>query len=187
MDLTHKVLYEALDYNKESGLFTWKVDRPLEHFKNTHARNTYLGRFAGKVAGHPSKYGPKDLYYTQIRIKGKLFLAHRLAWFYVNAEWPAQLIDHEDGDGLNNKWLNLRQANSISNGRNCGLSSNNKSGVNGVYWNKANNRWVAEGHCTEGSVHKKTNLGSYVKLEDAKLAREKWQDDQGNFTERHGK
>ena len=187
MELTQKVLHEALDYNKETGLFTWKVDRPLSHFKNQLAQNTYLGRFAGKLAGYPSKYGTKDLYYLQIRISGKLFLAHRLAWFYVNGEWPEKLLDHEDGDGLNNKFENLRNATPISNGRNCGLSSNNKSGVNGVYWNKANNKWVAEGHYTEDGVHKKKNLGSYSDLEDARLAREKWQDEQGDFTERHGK
>lgn len=187
MELTQKILHEAIDYNKETGLFTWKVDRPLEHFKSKGAHNVYLSRFAGKAAGYASKYGTKGLYYLQIRISGKLFLGHRLAWFYINGVWPEKLLDHEDGNGLNNKYENLRDATPVSNGRNCGLSSNNKSGVNGVYWNKANCKWVAEGHYTEDGIHKKTGLGSYSDLEDARLAREKWQDEQGDFTERHGK
>ena len=186
-EISQEVLHEALDYNKETGLFTWKMDRPLSHFKNTHARNTYMGRFAGKLAGYPSKYSKKDLYYLQIRIKGKLFLAHRLAWFYVNGVWPSKLLDHEDGNGLNNKWSNLREATSTSNGRNCSLSVNNSSGVNGVYWNKANSKWIAEGHYTVDGINKKINLGSYTNLNDARIAREKWQDEQGDFTERHGK
>lgn len=185
-ELTQEVLHEALDYNKETGVFTWKLDRPLSHFKNKHAQNTYLGRFAGKSAGYPSKYGDKGLYYLQIRIKGKLFLAHRLAWFYVTGVWPNELLDHEDGDGLNNKWDNLREVGSVVNGRNCGLSKNNTSGVNGVYWNKASNKWVAEGHYTEDGIHKKKGLGSYSDLEAAKAARLKWQEEQGGFTERHG-
>lgn len=187
MKISQELLHEALDYNKETGLFTWKVDRPLSHFKNQGSQKVYLSRFAGKTAGYASKYGTKGLYYLQIRISGKLYLGHRLAWFYVNGVWPEKLLDHEDGNGLNNRYENLRNATPITNGRNCGLSVNNKSGVNGVYWNKANNRWVAEGHYTEDGIHKKTNLGSYSDLEDARLAREKWQEEQGDFTERHGK
>lgn len=186
-EINQEVLHESLNYDKETGLFTWKVDRPESHFKNNSAYKVYLSRFAGKCAGYPSKYGKKDLYYLQIRIKGKLFLGHRLAWFYVNGVWPSKLLDHEDGNGLNNKWSNLREATPVSNGRNCGLSVNNKSGVNGVYWNKANSKWVAEGHYTENGIHKKTNLGSYANLEDARIARELWQQEQGDFTERHGK
>lgn len=186
-ELTQVILHEALDYNKDTGVFTWKSNRPLSHFKNAHALCAYQGKFSGKVAGYASKYGEKDLYYLQIRIKGTLFLGHRLAWFYVEGVWPEKLIDHEDGNGLNNKWENLREATPISNGRNCGLSSNNKSGVNGVYWNKANSKWIAEGHYTEDGVHKKINLGSHLSLEDAEKARLKWQSEQGGFTERHGK
>jgi len=186
-ELTQEVLHEALDYDKELGVFTWKVDRPLNHFKNSHAKNTYMDRFAGKRAGYASKYGKRGLYYLQIRIKGKIFLAHRLAWFYVNGVWPSEFLDHKDGDGLNNKWVNLREVTRTINGRNCGLSLNNTSGVNGVYWNKANQKWVAEGHYTENGVKKKKNLGSYTNLEDARIARECWQKEKGDFTERHGK
>lgn len=186
-ELTQETLHEALDYDKQTGIFIWKVDRPLSHFKSLHARNTYLGRFAGKTAGYPSKYNNKGLHYLQIRIKGELYLGHRLAWLYVNGVWPDNILDHEDGNGLNNKWNNLREATRVSNGRNCSLSVNNKSGVNGVYWNEINRKWVAEGHYTEEGVHKKKNLGSYTNLDYARFARERWQEEQGDFTERHGK
>ena len=187
-ELTQDFIKAALDYNSEAGIFKWKVDRPITHFKSVSARNTYLGRFAGKVAGYMySKRDGQELQYIQIRLKGKLYLAHRLAYFYKYGLWPAGLIDHIDGDGSNNRLCNLRVVDHATNGRNGKRSKNNSSGVNGVYWNKANQNWVAEGHYTEEGVHKKVSLGSYSHLEDAALARKVWEDSQGNFTERHGK
>lgn len=182
----HNKLLEALTYDAETGNFTWRKDRPLSHVKNMHAYNTYQSRFAGKVAGYSSAYGDK-LLYVQVRLFGKLYLAHRLAWFYMTGKWPENRIDHRDGNGENNRFSNLREVDSPTNGKNCVLSKNNTSGVNGVYWNKANSKWVAEGHYTEDGIHKKKNLGSYIHLEDAKLARLKWQEEQGGFTDRHGK
>lgn len=184
--MEHIKLLEALDYDVETGIFTWKKTRPLSHFKNESAMKMYIGRFAGKRAGHTYHMKNSDVTYIQIRVFTKLYLGHRLAWFYVNGEWPENLIDHKDGNGTNNIFSNLRQADKILNGRNCSLSRNNTSGINGVYWNKQNQNWVAEGHYTGDGVHKKKSLGSYARLEDAARARGMWQDSQGNFTGRHG-
>lgn len=41
-------------------------------------------------------------------------------------------VDHRDGDGLNNRRLNLRPANESQNGANRGISKNNSSGFKGV-------------------------------------------------------
>lgn len=184
--LTRELLIECLDYNPDSGLFTWKQDRPLHHFKNEHARNTYLGKFAGKIAGYSSQYSD-DLSYVQIRLFTKLYFAHRLAWLYTYGVWPENRIDHEDGNGENNRIMNLREVDAPTNGKNCSISKNNTSGVNGVYWHKQCNKWCAEGHYTENGVNKKKYLGLFTDLEDAKLARENWQNEHGGFTERHGK
>lgn len=187
-EITQEFVKSALDYNSETGIFTWKTDRPLDHFKTVGAQKTYLGRFAGKVAGYKIKMSPdNDLTYVQIRLCGQLFLAHRLACLYQYGFLPEGLVDHLDGDGLNNRLDNLRIVDAATNARNGKLSKNNTSGVNGVYWNKANSNWVAEGHYTEFGVNKKKSLGSYTNLEDAKNARKAWEISQGNFTERHGK
>lgn len=186
-ELTHETLLEALLYNPEDGKFIWRHSRPVSHFKTPVARKIYLSKFAGKEAGHNYHLKGTQLTYVQIRLNSVLYLAHRLAWFYVHKEWPSVLVDHKDGVGTNNRLENLREVGYAENGRNCKLSSNNTSGVNGVYWNKVNRNWVAEGHYTEGGVNKKVSLGSFADLEDARLARESWEKSQGNFTQRHGK
>jgi hypothetical protein len=55
--------------------------------------------------------------------------------------WP--LVDHEDGDGLNNRRNNLRKATDAQNSWNRGLSSRNTSGYKAVY-QVARNRWRAQ-------------------------------------------
>lgn len=186
-ELIHKELLESLSYDRDTGVFTWKSSRPLKHFKTESARKTYLTKFAGKTAGHMLYMKKEDKTYIQIRLFTKLYLAHRLAWFYETGEWPEDLIDHLNGDGSDNSFINLREATKVINGRNCALSKNNSSGINGVYFNKANNTWVAEGHYTESGIHKKKSLGSYKDIEDARKARITWEESQGNFTKRHGK
>lgn len=115
-----------------------------------------------------------------------MYLGHRLACLYTYGFLPEGVIDHIDGNGLNNRMSNLRAVDSATNGRNSKLSKNNTSGVNGVWWNRANSNWVAEGHYTEAGVNKKKSLGSYSDLGDAKRTRKEWEVSQGNFTERHG-
>lgn len=53
------------------------------------------------------------------------------------------LVDHCDGDGLNNQRFNLRPANQFQNQQNRGIDRNNTTGLKGVTWNKAAQKWYA--------------------------------------------
>lgn len=181
--IDRNLLLATLNYDPLSGVFTWRTDRPQSHFKTYNAFRVYQGKYSGKVAGCVQSNGSVD--YVTIRIQGKLHLAHRLAWLFVHGTVPP-LLDHEDGDGTNNKLANLRVSDKVNNGKNSKMKSNNTSGVTGVYWNKANSNWVAEGHCTEDGVKRKKSLGSYYELEDAKKAREDWEKE-NQYSSRHGK
>lgn len=67
--------------------------------------------------------------------------AHRLAYFWVHGEWPPNLMDHRDNNGLNNAWDNLRPATYSQNGFNTKVNSRNKSGVTGVTWDQVRGKW----------------------------------------------
>lgn len=55
--------------------------------------------------------------------------------------WP--LVDHVNGNGLDNQRANLRPASSRQNSQNRGLRSDNTSGYKGVSWKKKDRLWVA--------------------------------------------
>lgn len=185
MQLSLERLKEALTYCPFTGILKWRETRPSFHFKNVMGFKVYKARFGGKVAGHSCK--GLNTRYTQIRLFDKLYLAHRLAWFHYYGKWPSGEVDHKDGDGLNNCIWNLRDTSKIENGKNSQRKRNNTSGVNGVYYHKQINQWIAEGHFTEGGVNKKKYLGCFIDIEDAATARKDWEDSVGGFTERHGK
>jgi hypothetical protein len=72
-------------------------------------------------------------------------------------------VDHIDCDGLNNVRSNLRAATHLENQRNCRISSRNTSGVKGVYWQKATQKWVAQIR-VKGRVQR---LGSFHTIDEA--------------------
>lgn len=123
MTIEHSKLLELLHYDPASGTFTWKVTR---------------GRSAkaGQVAGTPHPEG-----YVQIGVCGRLYLAHRLAWFYVTGQWPAGLIDHQNRDRSDNRFENLRVCDFSSNAANSKIPVTNTSGVKGVSWDKCSGSW----------------------------------------------
>lgn len=96
---------------------------------------------AGSVAGWIDRKG-----YRLIRIDGVKYLAHRLIYAIVHGVDPgALLVDHIDGDKLNNKIENLRLATNAENGRHrVGHDVRNTSGMRGVYFNKASGKWYGK-------------------------------------------
>lgn len=71
--------------------------------------------------------------YWEMGFDNKGFLVHRIVWALHNGEIPAgMVIDHIDGDGLNNRIENLRVVTQQSNMRNAKMYSSNKTGFVGV-------------------------------------------------------
>lgn len=98
------------------------------------------GRYrVGEIAGGKcARHG-----YWHVCVDSVKYSAHRLAWLYMTGRWPADQIDHIDGDRLNNKFNNLREATAAQNSQNeIKPRANNKSGYLGVSPYK--NKWRAD-------------------------------------------
>ncbi len=135
--LTADYVRSILDYNPETGVFTWR-SRPRDHFKTKRAYSIWNARFALKMAGS------SDTKYWQILINCHKYRAHRLAWLYMTGEWPKKRIDHRDTDPSNNRWINLREATNSENGSNRPTPSNNTSGYKGVSWRRDMGKWQVQ-------------------------------------------
>ncbi|MCT8345431.1 MULTISPECIES: HNH endonuclease [Photorhabdus] len=149
MELTQRKLKELLDYNPDTGVFTW-LD------------NTRKGIRHDRVAGSQS-HG-----YITIAIDGKHYRAHRLAWLYVYGQWPVNMIDHINRVKSDNRIANLREATNEENQRNVEVGKKNKSGFKGVFWEPSRQKWKARTQMNK----KKYTLGRFDRIEDAVAAYE---------------
>lgn len=145
MELTQEYLKECLDYNPDTGTFIWK-QRPLHHFKCIKSQNRNNRIFSEVVAGNACERG-----YLRITINGKRYMAHHLAWMLAYGGFPANQIDHIDGDPSNNKISNLRDVKATENQRNKRVPINNTSGCIGVSWDKSRSKWMAKIKIDSGS------------------------------------
>lgn len=142
----HDELLRILNYDKETGIFTWKIN----HFKCRK----------GAIAGRTHHTG-----YVQFDVYGRRYLAHRMAWFFVHGKWPEHEIDHINGNHSDNRIANLREALQKENARNKGINVRNKSGVKGVSWSKRERKWK----CVVTHEYIIYHLGTYDDIELAEL------------------
>lgn len=148
--LTVDRLKQLLSYDPETGVFM---------------RLTTVGhRLAGSIAGAVRPTG-----YIQIAVDNRIYLAHRLAWFYVHGRFPEGVIDHINHDRADNRLRNLRDVSVSDNRKN--LSHINpkvgSSGHIGVRKCSRTDKWCAY-ISADGVFH---DLGRFDELADAIAAR----------------
>lgn len=145
MSLTADQLKDALHYEPETGIFTWRI-RPSKSI------------LPGMVAGCTEK----RIGYITIGLLKRIYKAHRLAWLYTYGEWPKGLIDHINGDKADNRIANLRDVFADGNSQNIRKPNRrNKSGFMGVIFFQK--KWRAS-----ITVSGKTKwLGDYATPEEA--------------------
>ena len=119
------------------------------------------GSPAGSEAGCKTKDG-----YRRLRVMGKQFDGHIVAWALYYGEWPTKEIDHANGVRDDNRKSNLRLATRAENARN--VVSSPMSGHKGVCWVHATKRWLA----TIGYNGKRKHLGYFRDLDHAAEFRE---------------
>lgn len=146
--LTQQELKEGLKYDPTTGVFVWEA---------VFGRRTKIGSAAGSQS-----YNDRWV----IRYKGNLYYAHRLAWLYVYGEFPESMIDHIDGNPLNNRIQNLRVCTSKENQKNQGIPKHNTSGFKGVSKFRRDNKWQAQARLEGKDVY----LGLFNTPEEASEA-----------------
>ncbi|NOR58447.1 MAG: HNH endonuclease [Sulfurimonas sp.] len=148
-ELTQERLKELIHYCPESGLFTRVITRGS-------------AKKGGSVGVTDANNG-----YMRVKIDGKNYLLHRLAFLYMEGEFPVGQVDHPNHIRDDNRWCNLRKVTQTENQRNASLRKDNKTGFTGVRWHKLNRKWNSS--CSvNGSV---ISLGSYVTFYAACYAR----------------
>lgn len=132
------------DYNPDTGVFLRKVSL---------SNRTKVGEVAGTLC---PVYGYRVLYVAGQRIR-----ASRLAWALMTGEFPSIIIDHINGIRDDDRFCNLRLADSSRNGANMVRHRDNKTGFKGVV--KNHKKFTARIQVKKQVIH----LGSFETPEEA--------------------
>ena len=143
--VTRARLRELLRYNKKTGEFRWRK------------RNGNSPHLGPSIRQQDGRY---------IKIDGRMYSEHQLAWFYMRGRWGKPTIDHRDGDGTNNRWNNLRRATASQNNANRRRPRHNTSGYKGVYLSRRSGQWCAQIGRNGRTIH----LGTFATPQEAHAA-----------------
>lgn len=162
--LTQERVRELFTYDPDSGILRWKSRRgPVKP-----------GDEAGcKITRHGKTY-------LQVGVDYRMYFAHRVIFTLVTGSMPDE-VDHEDGNGENNAWSNLRPVDRLENRKNCRRYAVNTSGVTGVYWVKRYRTWESYIYLNG----KKVRLGTFKDKQDA-ISRRKAAEVEFGFHTNHG-
>lgn len=109
-----------------------------KYIRDNFVYNQYSGNL--QRFDRDNSNGSIDAYgYLVLKIKGKQLKAHRIAWFLHYGSWPIGVIDHINGDRIDNRIRNLRDVSvKENNANNVNKLPNSKTGVKGVWLDSTN-------------------------------------------------
>lgn len=150
-DITKEILNFLFDY--KDGELYWKFSLSSKSPK---------GCIAGSI---------KNDKYRRIAINKKPYLAHRLIFMMFHGYMP-KIVDHIDGNRINNRIENLREATHSQNQWNAGKNKNNTSGYKNVTWNTRKSKWLVNIRTHKKDIH----IGYFDDIELADLVAQEARD-----------
>ncbi len=160
-----ELLRQLLRYEPETGDMFWRPRTPDMFQSSARSADWQCKAWNAKRADTPALSHINDSGYKRGNIGGVSVRAHRAAWAIVHGRWPEHEIDHVNGDPLDNRLTNLREATSGENKTNRGAYSKTSPYI-GVSPNGS--RWAA-GVRAKGKYH---YGGSFRTQEDAAKSRD---------------
>jgi len=172
--VTKELCVRSFEYDPVSGSLRWKIRENIQSAANA--------RWAGKEAG-TIMVTEDGKSYRKVCVERVQILAHRIIWIMVYGSIPDGMeIDHENGDGLDNRISNLRCVTHGTNMKNVRLAKNNTSGFKGVRrCATKSERWQA--YAVMDGTFK--GLGSYSTASEAYAARLAF-DESNGYHQNHG-
>jgi len=154
-------------FNYLEGELFWKK-RSREEFKSDASWKATNSNFEGKRAGAIVTSERSATSYRQLEIFSKAYKCHKIIWEMHYGKIPhGMIVDHIDGNGLNNQISNLRLVNSVDSAHNLPMQKSNKSGHVGICWHKAASKWQAR----ISNNGERFDLGRFDSIEEAIEAR----------------
>ena len=144
---------DAFDVDTVSGRMFWK--KPSKFHKEK----------TGKEAGTPQHMGGDKRYWV-IRWNKKTYKRSRLIYFFVHGKWPAPCVDHINGNSLDDRPINLREATVMQNAWNHKSRSRRIKLPMGVRKITKSGRFQARIAYNKKMIH----LGAYDTPEEASIA-----------------
>lgn len=157
-------LKECVEYDANTGLFTWK-ERPVSHFKHgKYGSQSVCDAWNKAYSGRPAFQNSDNRGYLSGAILGKHYSAHRSAFAIGNGGWPMWTVDHINGNRIDNRLCNLREATPAQQIMN---SAKGNKAVRGVAMHKRANGGI------KFSASIRVHLGYFATEEEAAAAYEK--------------
>ena len=142
-ETTKELIRTSLRYDPETGELFWRYRHEDTFSATTKRSKSHLAAvWNAKHAGKPAFATMGSHGYLRGKVGHHYDFAHRIAFFLQTNRFPKECIDHRNGDRLDNRWCNLREATRSQN-------QMNKKGYGsvpqyiGVSWDKEKKRYVS--------------------------------------------
>lgn len=162
------MLRRLLICDAEAGTLHWRERTPDLFTDGGHSAQHNAAKWNTRYANREGFTALRNAYKVGAIFYRQLY-AHRVIWTMIQDRWPIGEIDHIDGNRLNNKISNLREAANGENRLNHGGKRGSSSPYIGIKKSRRKNHWCAAVTHDHATIY----VGTFPTPEAAALARDR--------------